>query len=62
MQTVPVIKSFTGADEVYALAGDIDLLVHGSADSTDAISDTRDQIAALPTVAEVRTYSVLAAY
>ena len=51
-----------GANEVYALAGDIDLLVHGSADSTDAMSDTRDEIAALPTVADVRTYSVLAAY
>lgn len=62
LQTVPIIKSFAGANEVYALAGDIDLLVHGSADSTDAMSDTRDEIAALPTVADVRTYSVLAAY
>ena len=62
LQTVPVIKSFAGANEVYALAGDIDLLVHGSADTADAISDTRDEIAALPTVADVRTYPVLAAY
>ena len=62
LQTVPIIKSFAGANEVYALAGDIDLLVHGSADSPDAMSDTRDEIAALPTVADVRTYSVLAAY
>ena len=62
LQTVPVIKSFAGADEVYALAGDLDLLVHGSADSTEAISNTRDEIAALPTVADVRTYPVLAAY
>ncbi len=62
LQTVPVIKSFAGADEVYALAGDVDLLVHGSADSTEAISNTRDEIASLPTVADVRTYSVLAAY
>lgn len=62
LQTVPIIKSFAGANEVYALAGDIDVLVHGSADSVDAISEIRDEIAALPTVAEVRTYPVLAAY
>ena len=62
LQTVPIIKSFAGANEVYALAGDLDLLVHGSAESADAMSDTRDEIAALPTVAEVRTYPVLAAY
>ncbi|MCY7386665.1 MAG: Lrp/AsnC family transcriptional regulator [Burkholderiales bacterium] len=62
LQVVPIIKSFTGASEVYALAGDIDLLVHGSADSADLVSDTRDEIAALSTVADVRTYSVLAAY
>ena len=37
-------------------------LVHGSAESADVMSDTRDEIAALPTVAEVRTYPVLAAY
>ena len=61
-QAVPVIKSFAGASEVYALAGDIDLLVHGSVDSADSISDMRDEIAALPTVADVRTYPVLAAY
>ena len=62
LQTVPIIKSFAGANEVYALAGDLDLLVHGSAESADVMSDTRDEIAALPTVAEVRTYPVLAAY
>ena len=61
-QTVPVIQSFAGASEVYALAGDIDLIVHGRADSADAISDMRDEIAALATVADVRTYPVLAAY
>lgn len=62
LQTVPVIKSFTGANEVYALAGDVDLLVHGSADSSDAVSNMRDEIAALATVADVRTYPILAAY
>ena len=62
LQTVPVIKSFTGANEVYALAGDVDLLVHGSADSADAVSNMRDEIAALATVADVRTYPILAAY
>ena len=62
LQTVPVIQSFAGASEVYALAGDVDLIVHGRADSADAISNMRDEIAALATVADVRTYSVLAAY
>ena len=62
LQTVPVIKSFAGANEVYALAGDVDLLVHGSADSADAVSNMREEIAALATVADVRTYPVLAAY
>ena len=62
LQTVPVIKSFAGASEVYALAGDVDLLVHGNAESADAVSDLRDEIAALATVADVRTYPILAAY
>ena len=62
LQTVPVIKSFAGANEVYALAGDVDLLVHGSADSADAVSNMREEIAALATVADVRTYPILAAY
>jgi len=62
LQTVPVIKSFAGANEVYALAGDVDLLVHGRADSADAVSNMREEIAALATVADVRTYPILAAY
>ena len=62
LQTVPVIKSFAGANEVYALAGDVDLLVHGSADSAEAVSNMREEIAALATVADVRTYPILAAY
>ena len=62
LQIVPIIKSFTGADEVFALSGDIDLLVRCSADIAEAIAIKRDQIAALPTVAEVKAYPVLAAY
>ena len=62
LQTVPIIKSFTGVSEAYALAGDIDLIVHGSAESADAVSNMREEIAALATVADVRTYPVLAAY
>ena len=61
LQTVPIIKSFTGVSEAYALAGDIDLMVHGSAESADAVSNMREEIAALATVADVRTYPVLAA-
>ena len=62
LQTVPVIKSFAGTNEVYALTGDIDLLVHCSAESADTLSEMREKIAALATVADVRTYPVLAAY
>jgi DNA-binding Lrp family transcriptional regulator len=54
-----VIDEFPGNTEVYELAGDIDMLVSISRDSSEEINDAVDEIRAIDGVKDTKTYMVL---